>query len=254
MSGITGFKPELEAIHAQMNKEIHFKAARFDELVSLPMNNLDRNFCPALVLAVGKTVGKVDGKSRSLAAIFQYIFMADRIHRLIKDEDMPEHARQYPVLVGDFLFGQTFLKLCEEDLYPYTKYFIDLIETMNEGVLKRWRLKNKKISINDYRLILGKERASLTALAGRLAADLAGIEGSFLKKFEEYGYYLGMAWGFWDESLAFTLINEYLNKTKNLIMELKDFFQVEPLQVLYEYLLSCFGPEAKPARQKAEVI
>jgi hypothetical protein len=45
---------------------------------------------------------------------------------------------------------------------------------MNEGILLRWRFKNKNISLKDYRSILGKESASLTALAARLSADISG--------------------------------------------------------------------------------
>lgn len=247
MITLKSIQAELNTIEELINKDITFKTARLDELVDLPLNGLEEKMCPAVFLAVNSLKGQSESRIINLALIFQYVFLANRIHRLINDEDVSEDVRQYSVLVGDFVFGQTFSRLCEKDVFIYTRDFIKAIETMNEGVLLRWRFKNKSISLKDYKLILGKERAYLTALAGRLGAQVSGIQESLIPKIEEFGYLLGMAWAAWEESLGVPLVQEYLMKVKALIFELKDHLPVRPLQELYEFFIENTSPNAKLA-------
>lgn len=247
MIALKSIQAELNMIEEMINKDITFKTARLDELVDLPLNGLEEKMCPAVFLAVNSLKGQSGYLTINLALIFQYVFLANRIHRLVTDEDVPEDVRQYSVLVGDFVFGQTFSRLCQEGIFKYTRDFIKAIETMNEGVLLRWRLKNKNIALKDYKLILGKERAYLTALAGRLGAQVSGIEESLVPKIEEFGYLLGMAWAAWEESLGVPLVQEYLMKVKTLISDLKDYLPVRPLQELYEFFIENTSPNAKLA-------
>lgn len=231
-----------------MRKDISFRSLTLEELINLPDSSLDHKMCPALFFAVTAMRGQKNNiRSITLASIFQYVFMANRIHRLVSDEAADEHDRQYPVLVGDFMFGQAFSKLCEHDLFVYSSNFIRLIETMNEGVLMRWRLKNKNITLKEYRDILGKERAALTALIGKLGCEIAGIEETYSKKVEDFGYYLGMAWAAWDESLGIPIIQEYLNKAKSVISELRDIYPTRSLQEIFDFFNNSISPNVKIA-------
>lgn len=234
MGLVCSFQTELWVVEQQMSKEICFKSTSMEDLIDLQMNKLDRQLCPSIVLALSKIAGQTEKKHLNLASIFQYIFLAHYIHKLVTDEHMTEHARQYPVLIGDFMFGQTFLKLCNKDLFPYSGEFVKIIELMNEGVILRWKSKNKNIALKDYRMIIYKERASLTGLAGRLGAEIAGLEKPYNRKLEEFGYSIGMAWAAWEESIYTPLVQEYLSKAKNIISELRDYLPIKPLQEVYE--------------------
>ncbi len=226
---------ELQALEKMMKEEIRFKSSNIEELVDPGMNNLDQYFCPAVVLSIAHLEGHTGNKIFNLASIFQYIFIAHRYHTLVTDGDLTEHGRQFPVLVGDFMLGQTFLKICHDDLFTYAGQFVKLIETMNEGILMRWRLKSKNISIKDYRVILGKERASLTALAGKLTAQICGQNEANIKRMEDLGYYLGMSWAAWEEPIYTSLVQEYLAKAKTVLNDLREHVQIKPLQELYEF-------------------
>ena len=231
-----------------MRKDISFRSLTLEQLIDLPNNSLDQKLCPALFFAVTSMKGERNNiRFITLASIFQYVFLANRIHRLVNDEAMNERDRQYPVLVGDFMFGQAFSKLCEHDLFVFSSDFIRLIESMNEGVLMRWRLKNKNITMKEYREILGKERAVLTALIGRLGCKVAGIEEPYAKKVEEFCYCIGMAWAAWDESLGIPMVQEYLNKAKLIISELREFLPTRSLQELYDFFNDNLSPNAKIA-------
>lgn len=244
MNVVFSFQTELDAVESMLQREIRFKTFSLEDLIDLPMNNFDHYLCPAVVLAIGSMTGRNDQKMLNFASIIQYVFLAHHIHAQVTDEDMSELARQFPVLVGDFMFGMTFGKLCEDALFPYSGEFVKLIKIINEGRVMRWRLKNKTIQAKDYRLILGKEKASLTALAARLAAQIAELQEPFRKRVEDFGYFLGMAWAVWEEPLAATsLVQEYLNRAKGTMAELKDHLYIKPLQELYEF----FNQEINPS-------
>jgi geranylgeranyl pyrophosphate synthase len=232
---VCSFQSELRAMEMLMKKEIQFKSAAIEELIDYKMNNLEAYLCPAVALAVGSLTGQSDNRMISLAATFQYVFLAHHIHKKVHDDLLTESERQFPVLVGDFMFGQTFLKLCNKELFPYAGQFVKLIETINEGIVMRWRLKNKNIPLKDYRVIVGKERGAITALAGKLGAEFSGLQAPDAKKMEEFGYYLGMAWAAWDESTHHSLVQEFLAKAKGIIVELREHIQVKPLQELYDF-------------------
>ncbi len=244
---LKSFQAELLLLEAQMSKDISFKSVTLEELIDLPKSSLDSNLNPALFFAVTALKGDKDSSLITLASIFQYVFLANQIHRLVTDDEITEHERQYPVLVGDFMLGQAFSKLCEGDLFNYSNDFIRLIEVMNEGVLMRWRLKNKNISLKDYREILGKERASLTALVGKIGAKVSEIEDPYAEMFEDLGYQLGMAWAAWEEPLGLPIVQEYLSKAKVIMNDLRDHYPIKPLHEVFEFFNDNISPNTELA-------
>lgn len=249
MTFLNSFQSELIKVQNQMNREIAFKSTSLENLIDLHLNELDKQMCPAIFLAVNTLSGQSGISMTSLASTFQYIYLANKIHRMVTDDDdLAEHTRQYPVLVGDFMYGQSFLKMCQDDLFHLAHHFVKVMGIMNEGILLRWRLSNKTICLKDYRTILSKERGALTALAAKLGAQVSGVQEPYLKKYEEIGFCLGMAWAAWEEPLCTSLVQEYLSKVKNLISEVKDFhIQIKPIIELYEFFYEQISPNAKLA-------
>jgi len=230
------FQDGLKAVERLMNNEIRFKSAELGDIIEFRMNNLDRRLSPALVLAVSCIAGPLNKTSLSLAAIFQYLFLAHNIHNLISDEDMLDSERQYPVLIGDYMLGQSFAKICEGDLFPHLKHFTQLVKSINEAKIKRWQIKNKKASLKEYKVIISRERASLTSLAARLAAEVSGIHRQHIASLEEFGYNVGMVWASWEEPIYGFLAQEYLARAKADIAELREKLIIRPLQELYDFL------------------
>lgn len=236
MTAAFGFQNDLETLHAQMKSEIRFKTARFEELVELSLNHLELNLCPAVVFAVTRALAKEGLKMLPLASLFQYIFLSDKVHRLVTDGDISEDERQYPILVGDYLFGQAFQKLCQKDLFPHLKEFTKLIEEMNEGVIQRWSLKNKQISLDDYILILSKEKASILELAAKMTAEVNGAREIVTNRLESFGYNIGMAWAFSREGFGSHIVTEYMDKADADIGSLTGMCRIQPLKDLYDFV------------------
>ncbi|KGK91735.1 geranylgeranyl pyrophosphate synthase [Desulfosporosinus sp. HMP52] len=233
------FQGKLNNVQAHLRQEINFKPAGFEELVHLEMNELDHNVSPAIVLAVSGSCTEDNDKSEALAGIIQFIFMANKVHKLMKDdEDLPEERRQFPVLVGDLLYGKFFLELCREKLLIYLDPLAQVMGTMSQGGISRWLSRDKDLSGDELLKIIALESASLTGTAARLSAELAGVSLPLQKKLESFGWELGLAWGAWKEGLETSVIQSILRRANDILEEISAESQIKlrPLSEVYQYI------------------
>lgn len=233
------FLEKLNAVQAHLRQEINFKPAGFEELVHLHMDELDSTVNPAIVLAVSQACGDCGQKSEALAGIIQFIFMANQVHRLMKDNsDMAEELRQFPVLVGDLLYGKFFLDLCREKLLHFLDPLAQVMGTMSKGGITRWLSQGKKLNRDEYLKIIEMECASLTELGARLSAELAGVSLPMQRQIEAFGRELGLAWGAWKEHLGSTVVQSILRRAYEILNEISagSQLQLQPLSEVYYYL------------------
>ncbi|AET66959.1 hypothetical protein Desor_1297 [Desulfosporosinus orientis DSM 765] len=234
------FRGRLNTVQAHLREEINFKPFGFEELVKLEMNELDQTVNPAIVLAVSSSCADHNRQSEALAGIIQFIYMANKVHRLMKDDsDLAEELRQYPVLVGDLLYGKFFLELCREKLLLYLSPLAQVMGTMSQGGISRWLSHGKKLSSSELLKIIELESASLTGTAARLSAELAGVAVPLRNKLESFGWEMGLAWGAWKENMEHTTVRSILKRANDILEELSAEAQLEllPLREVYHYLV-----------------
>lgn len=214
------FKKEIDEIKSTLRREIRFKAAEFDELIDLEFSELDNNACALIVLSINQAFGGLTRPAIGLATIIQYIFVADQVHRLMEDNsDLDESKRQFPVLVGDYLYGKFFLGLCKEKLLRFLAPMAKVIEIMNEGAISRWLSNGEEVSESEQLYILEMERASLTGLAARLGADLAGCTDQEQQQCEALGWQLGIAWAASQNHMGTSVIKRALSQARDILKE-----------------------------------
>lgn len=243
------FRGKLNTVQAHLCKEINFKPAGFEELVHLEMNELDRTVNPAIVLAVSKSCADYGRKSEALAGIIQFIFMANNVHRLMKDDgELAEELRQFPVLVGDLLYGKFFLELCREKLLLFLDPLAQVMATMSQGGISRWLSRDKKLSGDELLQIIELESASLTGLAARLSAELGGVSLPLQNKLESFGWEMGLAWGAWKERLDITVVQSILQRANDILDDISSEPQLElhPLREVYQYLVKQLSGDYNP--------
>lgn len=243
------FIEKLNIVQARLRTELNFKPADFEDLVQLDMDELDRTVYPAIVLAVSKACGDCGQKPEALATIVQFVFMANKVHKLMKDEsDIAEELRQFPVLVGDLLYGKFFLELCREKLLPFLDPLAQVIGTMSEGGISRWLSRDTKLNKDEWLQIIEMESASLTSLAARLSAELAGVSLPLQHRLEAFGWELGLAWGVWKERLENTLVQSILQQANNILDEISSGsqLQLQPLREVYHYIANQLNTDYNP--------
>ena len=233
------FLEKLNNVQRRLRQEINFKPAGFEELVQLDMDELDLTVNPAIVLAVSQAFKGHGQKSEALAGIIQYVFMANKVHKLMKDDsDIAEELRQFPVLVGDLLYGKFFLDLCREKLLIFLEPLAQVMGTMSEGGISRWLSQDEKLGLNESFKLIEMESASLTALAARLSAELAGASVPLQCQVEAFGWELGLAWGAWKERLEAIEVQTILQRANALLNEIssESQLQLKPLREVYLFI------------------
>lgn len=239
------FHPELQAVDRQLQQEIYFKAGTFRELVHLPLDELGRNLNPALVLAVCRACGYVGDQDVRLASVIQYVYIADQIHGLLHDEEeLPEEDRQFPVLVGDAVYGNFFLGLCRGQMLHFLAPIAEVICIMNEGSIAQWIHRNGELEVEQQLKILEQKTASLTGVAARLGAELAGADRDLVREFEGFGRLIGMAWAASVKHLPPELVGSLARQAEEKMAKLSARCDVAALYELYDYFRLQIFPKA----------
>lgn len=205
------------------------QSAGYPQYFSPPLSRLDWTLCPALIYAVS-SLGRDEagGTIAHLAEGVQSILLANRAHHPVGgagQESLPYH-----ILLGDYLLGLAFGRLSAADLFGYMQEFTKLIQTVNEGVVLRWRIQNQAaaqrayISDRDWEHIHSKEKASITALSASTAARISGLSAVQTELSQKIGYHIGMAWALKSEALNAgpkwnDIRKNYMRKAEHLIME-----------------------------------
>lgn len=217
-----GFYDDIIAAELRLKKGIQFKTSKYEELIDLPMDELDRHGCPALVIASSRSFGHSDERAIVLASIVQYIFVADRVHGLVQDGQTEQ--TQYPVLVGDYLYGKFFLDLTRHHLDHMLKPLAQAIATMSEGSIARWiaAKEQKSLSLEQDLQIMAQERASFTQLIIWLGAELANAPTDLKGLFESFGYQLGLAWAAYTNKMKASVIGDLLKKARQALEDLEN--------------------------------
>jgi len=243
------FSEKLNAVQAHMRQEINFKPVGFEELVQLDMDELDQTVHPAIVLAVSRACGDQGPKSEALASIVQFIFIANRVHKLMKDDqELAEELRQFPVLVGDLLYGKFFLELCRVKLLQFLDPLAQVIGLKSQGGISRWLARENRLGRDELLQIIELENASLTALAARLSAELAGVSIPVQRQMEAFGWEIGLAWGAWRERMEITVVQSILQRANAILQEISagSQLQLHPLIEIYQYLSNKLSTEYNP--------
>lgn len=248
------FLEKLNKVQMRLGQEINLKPASFEELVRQDMDVLDRTVNPAIVLAVSRAFKEHEQKSEALAGIIQLVFMANKVHKLMKDNsDIAEELRQFPVLVGDLFYGKFFLELCREKLLGFLDPLAQVMGTMSEGGISRWLSRDKKLGQTETLKIIEMESASLTALAARLSAELSGVSVPLQQQIEAFGWELGLAWGAWKERMENIEVQSILQRANAILNEISSEYQLQlrPLREVYLFMANQLNTDYNPQEAEA---
>jgi hypothetical protein len=159
-----------EEFDTKLEQALGWQGRDYAALLPRPLRGWDRDVCPAFVFALAADGPCPRRDAVELALALEYSYLSFREHRLAWNADLPERERQYGMLFGDFFAAQALAVLSGDLLFPHYAVFTALIRTMNEGVLLRRRLNRETMGAEDWRAVLGREKAALVVPV-RVLAD-----------------------------------------------------------------------------------
>ncbi|MQL52046.1 hypothetical protein GFC01_07145 [Desulfofundulus thermobenzoicus] len=231
---------ELQQTHNILFKSFQIKAGHLSSFARVVPDHFHELIRPAMVLLSARLFGPLNTPVIALAAVIQFIYLASRVHQNVSEADGPatgdpRDGYQFPVLVGDYLYGRFFTSLCDYGLVCYLESLSRVICEMNEGGILR--LQNRHQNNPDLvHKIVYKETAALMGTGCGLAARLAGAPEQEQQKLTRYGVNLGMALGLQEYPDLRRDINAHLDKASATLTQLPPGEAREALKLLTQHL------------------
>lgn len=249
-----GIDKELLQVHNKITKEMVIKAGHIGNYSHLEFSHINQVIRPALVILSSRLFGGNQEKTISLASIMQFIYMAFQIHKGVGEKDSdysretgsdPRDGSQFPVLVGDYLYGKFFTFLCDASLTTLLSPLAEIICHINESGLLKKKVCGHTLSSPLMREVVQKETAELFAGCCRLGARLAGARPEEQEALGRFGLNLGMAFGLLEQEAAFEYSSSYLKSALSELFQLRD----HPARDSLIGLALSFQKHGLPARQ-----
>lgn len=173
-------RPELQMVHLRLERETRLQKQGLPAVTMPVLNPLDEDFLPALVLLSAHTQGYSGSRALSLAAVFQFIFLASLMHSDVKDEVAVQ------TLVGDYFYARFLDLLCRDGNLQFLVPLSRLICQIHLDAAGRHE---KSVSADGSHL-----REYLATMATYLGSQLGKVEPQKVEVWKEIGMFLGKLW------------------------------------------------------------
>lgn len=227
---------ELQQTQRKVQNKLIIKAGSLGDFAKLNVSPTNKVIRPALVIMTSRLFNNRSEQVLYLAAILQFIYLASYVHRGINEDHPPgeEHdprdGCQFPVLVGDYLFGRFFTTLCDGGIINYLHPLAKIISAINEGgILDRLHPTASSTDTHLYHQIIRLEKAEIMAGCCRLAADLAGAGEEQCRLLNLFGLNLGMAVGLLEQGDDATTVSSYLDQAEDHLNSLPEVARANEL-------------------------
>ncbi len=221
---------ELQSVHKLIQSQLIIKAGYIGSFAHLEFSPINKTIRPALVILSSRVYGSNPEKTTVLASVFQFIYMASKVHEGISEDDSdyirgdsdPRDGSQFPVLVGDFLFGKSFTFLCEADMLNMLRPLAEIVCQVHEGGIIRKKITGQDPPPKAFLEVIRKETAELFAGCCALGARLAGAPEEDQKIIRHFGQNVGMAYGLLEQGIAKEYAPVYLEEALNNLSFIPD--------------------------------
>jgi len=213
---------DLAWVHSLIEDHLRIKAGYLGSFANLELSPINQNIRPALVILSSRIFGNIPEKTVVLASVFQFIYMAANVQRSVSESDTqtfgvpddPSLGSQFPVLVGDYLYGTFFTLISEAGMLNLLSPLAEIICHIHEGGLMKQKLKLQALPNMAFRDAIQKESAELFGGCCSLGAQLAGASLADQKTMKRFGKSLGMAYGLLAEGVKVEHVAPYLHAAK----------------------------------------
>lgn len=133
--------PQLSKVEQKMRREFKLRNGTILDYVSIPSNNTVEYYLPALlVLIFGNTEHADEKKVLGMSSVVEFIFLGTKTHYQVDDTE--EDSAQFPILIGDYLYGQFYVALCDIDCLNFLSPLSHCIESIHQAGIREWQMKS----------------------------------------------------------------------------------------------------------------
>lgn len=230
-----------------MDQVIDSKLFGKDSLVREITNHIissgGKRLRPTLLILIAELFGYKEGKRHiNLAATVEFIHTATLLHDDVVDQSNLRRGKltannfwdnKSSVLVGDFLFSQSFLLMAEDENLQVLKILSKAASIIAEGEVKQLSsITNLALQQDSYLSIIKAKTAELFAAACKVGAIIANASEREQEAMFQFGLNLGIAFQIIDDILDYKSRKEETGK--NVGDDFKEAKVTLPIILAYE--------------------
>ena len=215
-------KDELRQVEGEFARQRHSSVGTIEEIGKYLQEGGGKRIRPSLLLLCTKLCGRVNESAIKLAAVVEFIHTATLVHDDIIDGARVRRGRssanhkwgnQITVLVGDWLYMQSFYVALQERNFRILDILIDLTQRMVEGELIQLSLDGSpKVSERQVLDIARRKTAHLFSGCARIGGLLGRVSDEQERALGEYGLSLGLVFQVTDDILDLSSSQRVLGK------------------------------------------
>ena len=218
-------KDDLAAIEREFAKQSESPVQVITDVANYLIAGGGKRIRPMLLLLAAKSLGSRSEARIRMGAVVEMLHTATLVHDDIIDEASTRRGRPSSnttwgnskcVLVGDWLYMQSFQTALNERNFRVLDLLISLTQEMVEGELLQMEKLGRLINEEEYFDLIYRKTACLFKVSMQLGAVLEAPAGENPAPYEEamgeYGRNLGLAFQIVDDVLDLTAKDEVLGK------------------------------------------
>jgi hypothetical protein len=126
------FYSQLAQVEGQLKQEFKLRSGSvFDYIIINSTNQLDYYLPAILVLLFGNDKQANCKKLIQMSCVAQFIYLGTMVHSDVGEED--EDNLQFPILIGDYLYGKFFVTLCSANNLEFLAPLSRVIKYIHEA-------------------------------------------------------------------------------------------------------------------------
>ena len=215
-------KEELQEVEREFARQSASSVQTISDIGRYLQEGGGKRIRPTLLLLCAKMCGEVDEAAIKLAAVVEFIHTATLVHDDIIDGADTRRGRSSvnhkwgnptTVLVGDWLYMQSFFVALSQRNFHVLDILIDLTQRMVEGELIQLTFNgNHRITEQDLLDIAKRKTAYLFSGCARIGGTLGKVSPAQEEALARYGLNVGLAFQLVDDILDFSSSKKVLGK------------------------------------------
>ncbi|MBN2466709.1 MAG: polyprenyl synthetase family protein [Deltaproteobacteria bacterium] len=214
---------DLQAVEHELKKNIESSVELIPTIGSHILASGGKRFRPLILILSARACGYKGKVHISLSCVLEFIHTATLLHDDVVDNaairrgNSSAHTiwgNQASILVGDFFFSQAFSLIARADNWRVLTILTEASSKLAQGeILDLVKEMDAECTEEEYLSIVNYKTASLIEAASHIGAILGGADGGKEEAMRNYGYNVGIAYQYMDDTLDYVSTEEEFGKT-----------------------------------------
>ena len=214
---------DLQTVEREIIRNIQSDVSLIPTIGKYILDSGGKRFRPLILILSARACGYTGKATIDLACILEFIHTATLLHDDVVDDAKLRRGNhsanaiwgnQASILIGDFFFAQSFSLISQTQNWRLLGVLTDATTKLAKGeILDLVKERDFGCTEDDYLALVTHKTASLIEAASHVGAILGGVERERELAMKQYGYNIGVAYQYMDDTLDYVATEAEFGKT-----------------------------------------